>query len=177
MNLFKQYFSVQDVDVRNIVRKHWSRSGQSFLFKLSSKVRAMEDRNPAFYPIDRPRQIVRVITVMVPFQLGGNNYSSPDSMTSSPFLPRIREAAKTHKLVEQELAHSVNATALVLTEAKLSSPEVRRIDGGAAHCTHTACHLHSHRFVSRCTSLASVIMHFVFPVSKSQHSGGNRQQQ
>lgn len=37
---------------------------------------------------------------------------------------RIREAAKTHKLVEQELAHSVNATALVLTEAKLSSPEV-----------------------------------------------------
>uniref|UniRef100_A0A8C5DT72 Diacylglycerol kinase n=1 Tax=Gouania willdenowi TaxID=441366 RepID=A0A8C5DT72_GOUWI len=38
---------------------------------------------------------------------------------------RIREAAKTHKLVEQELAHAVNATALVLTEAKLSSPEVR----------------------------------------------------
>uniref|UniRef100_A0A8C5DJ55 Diacylglycerol kinase n=1 Tax=Gouania willdenowi TaxID=441366 RepID=A0A8C5DJ55_GOUWI len=36
---------------------------------------------------------------------------------------RIREAAKTHKLVEQELAHAVNATALVLTEAKLSSPE------------------------------------------------------
>uniref|UniRef100_A0A8C5DJ50 Diacylglycerol kinase n=1 Tax=Gouania willdenowi TaxID=441366 RepID=A0A8C5DJ50_GOUWI len=38
---------------------------------------------------------------------------------------KIREAAKTHKLVEQELAHAVNATALVLTEAKLSSPEVR----------------------------------------------------
>ena len=40
---------------------------------------------------------------------------------------RIREAAKSHKLVEQELAHSVNATALVLTEAfpsKPSSPEV-----------------------------------------------------
>ncbi|XP_028298006.1 diacylglycerol kinase eta-like [Gouania willdenowi] len=36
---------------------------------------------------------------------------------------KIREAAKTHKLVEQELAHAVNATALVLTEAKLSSPE------------------------------------------------------
>lgn len=43
-------------------------------------------------------------------------------------LPRIREAAKTHKLVEQELAHAVNATALVLTEAKLSSPEVRQRD-------------------------------------------------
>lgn len=27
--------------------------------------------------------------------------------------------------MEQELAHAVNATALVLTEAKLSSPEVR----------------------------------------------------
>ncbi|XP_013889332.1 diacylglycerol kinase eta [Austrofundulus limnaeus] len=36
---------------------------------------------------------------------------------------KIREAAKTHKLVEQELAHAVNATALVLTEAKLSSLE------------------------------------------------------
>ncbi|XP_061643142.1 diacylglycerol kinase eta-like [Phyllopteryx taeniolatus] len=35
----------------------------------------------------------------------------------------IREAAKTHKLVEQELAHAVNASATVLTEAKLSSPE------------------------------------------------------
>uniref|UniRef100_A0A8C7X9M1 Diacylglycerol kinase n=1 Tax=Oryzias sinensis TaxID=183150 RepID=A0A8C7X9M1_9TELE len=38
---------------------------------------------------------------------------------------KIRDSAKTHKLVEQELAHAVNATALVLTEAKLSSPEVR----------------------------------------------------
>ena len=40
---------------------------------------------------------------------------------------RIREAAKSHKLVEQELAHAVNATALVLSEAfpsKPSSPEV-----------------------------------------------------
>ncbi|XP_008433540.1 diacylglycerol kinase eta isoform X1 [Poecilia reticulata] len=36
---------------------------------------------------------------------------------------KIREAAKTHKLVEQELAHAVNATALVLTEAKVSSNE------------------------------------------------------
>jgi len=44
---------------------------------------------------------------------------------NSGVLPRIREAAKTHKLVEQELAHAVNATALVLTEAKLSNPEVR----------------------------------------------------
>uniref|UniRef100_A0A7N5ZVP1 Diacylglycerol kinase n=1 Tax=Anabas testudineus TaxID=64144 RepID=A0A7N5ZVP1_ANATE len=43
---------------------------------------------------------------------------------------KIREAAKTHKLVEQELAHAVNATALVLTEAKLSSPEVRAGRGG-----------------------------------------------
>ncbi|XP_043952925.1 diacylglycerol kinase eta isoform X4 [Gambusia affinis] len=36
---------------------------------------------------------------------------------------KIREAAKTHKLVEQELAHAVNATALVLTEAKVSTNE------------------------------------------------------
>ncbi|CAL8376723.1 unnamed protein product [Boreogadus saida] len=39
---------------------------------------------------------------------------------------KIREAAKSHKLVEQELAHAVNATALVLSEAfpsKPSSPE------------------------------------------------------
>ena len=43
---------------------------------------------------------------------------------------RIREAAKTHKLVEQELAHAVNASAMVLTEAfpsKPSSPEVRQL--------------------------------------------------
>lgn len=45
------------------------------------------------------------------------------------FVLRIRDAAKTHKLVEQELAHAVNATALVLTEAKLSSPEVRHRSG------------------------------------------------
>ncbi|KAM8897608.1 diacylglycerol kinase eta isoform 1-T1 [Spinachia spinachia] len=38
-------------------------------------------------------------------------------------ISKIREAAKTHKLVEQELAHAVNATALVLTEARLSTPE------------------------------------------------------
>ncbi|XP_061619270.1 diacylglycerol kinase delta isoform X8 [Phyllopteryx taeniolatus] len=38
-------------------------------------------------------------------------------------ISKIREAAKTHKLVEQELAHAVNASATVLTEAKLSSPE------------------------------------------------------
>ncbi|KAK7170763.1 hypothetical protein R3I94_000847 [Phoxinus phoxinus] len=40
---------------------------------------------------------------------------------------RIREVAKTHKVVEQELAHSVNASAAVLSEAfpsKPSSPEV-----------------------------------------------------
>uniref|UniRef100_A0A4W5MNJ7 Diacylglycerol kinase n=1 Tax=Hucho hucho TaxID=62062 RepID=A0A4W5MNJ7_9TELE len=39
-------------------------------------------------------------------------------------------AAKTHKLVEQELAHAVNASAMVLTEAfpsKPSSPEVRQL--------------------------------------------------
>uniref|UniRef100_A0A673C4D4 Diacylglycerol kinase n=1 Tax=Sphaeramia orbicularis TaxID=375764 RepID=A0A673C4D4_9TELE len=51
----------------------------------------------------------------------------------SASLSRIREAAKTHKLVEQELAHAVNATALVLTEAKLSSPEVRQTAGQMAH--------------------------------------------
>ena len=40
---------------------------------------------------------------------------------------RIREVAKTHKVVEQELAHAVNASAAVLSEAfpsKPSSPEV-----------------------------------------------------
>uniref|UniRef100_W5NAG7 Diacylglycerol kinase n=1 Tax=Lepisosteus oculatus TaxID=7918 RepID=W5NAG7_LEPOC len=39
---------------------------------------------------------------------------------------RIREAAKTHKIVEQELAHAVNASALILSEAfsnKSSFPE------------------------------------------------------
>lgn len=61
-----------------------------------------------------------------------NNCGSFKSVISSLLvLPRIREAAKTHKLVEQELAHAVNATALVLTEAKLSSPEVRQRDGQA----------------------------------------------
>lgn len=53
---------------------------------------------------------------------------------------RIREAATTHKLVEQELAHAVNATALVLTEAKLSIPEVRRRGGERADAaTLTSC--------------------------------------
>uniref|UniRef100_A0AAQ5YPT3 Diacylglycerol kinase n=1 Tax=Amphiprion ocellaris TaxID=80972 RepID=A0AAQ5YPT3_AMPOC len=46
-------------------------------------------------------------------------------IVADTLINKIREAAKTHKLVEQELAHAVNATALVLTEAKLSSPEVR----------------------------------------------------
>lgn len=63
---------------------------------------------------------------MVPAEAGENNYSRHVNGSPSFPLPRIREAAKTHKLVEQELAHSVNATALVLTEAKLSSPEVRQ---------------------------------------------------
>uniref|UniRef100_A0A3Q3GFK5 Diacylglycerol kinase n=1 Tax=Labrus bergylta TaxID=56723 RepID=A0A3Q3GFK5_9LABR len=44
-------------------------------------------------------------------------------LVADTLITKIREAAKTHKLVEQELAHAVNATALVLTEAKLSSPE------------------------------------------------------
>ncbi|XP_016889456.1 diacylglycerol kinase eta [Cynoglossus semilaevis] len=44
-------------------------------------------------------------------------------MVADTLINKIREAAETHKLVEQELAHAVNATALVLTEAKLSSPE------------------------------------------------------
>uniref|UniRef100_A0A674NMM0 Diacylglycerol kinase n=2 Tax=Takifugu rubripes TaxID=31033 RepID=A0A674NMM0_TAKRU len=44
-------------------------------------------------------------------------------IVADALISKIREAAKTHKLVEQELAHAVNATALVLTEAKLSSPE------------------------------------------------------
>ncbi|XP_062300932.1 diacylglycerol kinase eta isoform X1 [Scomber scombrus] len=44
-------------------------------------------------------------------------------IVADTLINKIRDAAKTHKLVEQELAHAVNATALVLTEAKLSSPE------------------------------------------------------
>ncbi|XP_072314899.1 diacylglycerol kinase delta isoform X2 [Eucyclogobius newberryi] len=44
-------------------------------------------------------------------------------LVADTLINKIRETAKSHKLVEQELAHAVNATALVLTEAKLSSPE------------------------------------------------------
>ncbi|XP_076018562.1 diacylglycerol kinase eta isoform X2 [Genypterus blacodes] len=47
-------------------------------------------------------------------------------IVADALITKIRDAAKTHKLVEQELAHAVNATALVLTEAfpsKPSSPE------------------------------------------------------
>ncbi|XP_031441285.1 diacylglycerol kinase eta isoform X3 [Clupea harengus] len=47
-------------------------------------------------------------------------------IVADTLINRIREAAKTHKLVEQELAHAVNATALALTEgfpSKPSSPE------------------------------------------------------
>lgn len=61
----------------------------------------------------------------MPFQLVEIIITALSSLCFLPRPPRIREAAKTHKLVEQELAHAVNATALVLTEAKLSSPEVR----------------------------------------------------
>ncbi|XP_068443693.1 diacylglycerol kinase delta [Clinocottus analis] len=44
-------------------------------------------------------------------------------IVADTLINKIREAAQTHMLVEQELAHAVNATALVLTEAKLSTPE------------------------------------------------------
>ncbi|XP_057711626.1 diacylglycerol kinase eta [Corythoichthys intestinalis] len=44
-------------------------------------------------------------------------------LVAETLISKIREAAKIHKLVEQELAHAVNASAVVLTEAKLSSPE------------------------------------------------------
>ncbi|KAG7464738.1 hypothetical protein MATL_G00168830 [Megalops atlanticus] len=47
-------------------------------------------------------------------------------LVADTLINRIREAAKTHKVVEQELAHAVNASALVLSEAfpsKPSSPE------------------------------------------------------
>ncbi|MEQ2309567.1 hypothetical protein AMECASPLE_000274 [Ameca splendens] len=44
-------------------------------------------------------------------------------IVADTLINKIQEAAKTHKLVEQELAHAVNATALVLTEAKVSSNE------------------------------------------------------
>ncbi|XP_067300544.1 diacylglycerol kinase delta isoform X2 [Pseudorasbora parva] len=48
-------------------------------------------------------------------------------LVADSLIYRIREVAKTHKVVEQELAHSVNASAAVLSEAfpsKPSSPEV-----------------------------------------------------
>uniref|UniRef100_A0A8C6TTB1 Diacylglycerol kinase n=1 Tax=Neogobius melanostomus TaxID=47308 RepID=A0A8C6TTB1_9GOBI len=44
-------------------------------------------------------------------------------LVADTLINKIRDTAKSQKLVEQELAHAVNATALVLTEAKLSSPE------------------------------------------------------
>ncbi|XP_053537443.1 diacylglycerol kinase delta isoform X3 [Ictalurus punctatus] len=47
-------------------------------------------------------------------------------LVADSLISRIREVAKTHKVVEQELAHAVNASAAVLTEAfpsKPSSPE------------------------------------------------------
>ncbi|KAG9274483.1 diacylglycerol kinase delta isoform X3 [Astyanax mexicanus] len=47
-------------------------------------------------------------------------------LVADSLINRIREAAKTHKVVEQELAHAVNASAAVLSEAfpsKPSSPE------------------------------------------------------
>ncbi|KTF93631.1 hypothetical protein cypCar_00004416 [Cyprinus carpio] len=47
-------------------------------------------------------------------------------LVADTLINRIREVAKTHKVVEQELAHSVNASAAVLSEAfpsKPSSPE------------------------------------------------------
>ncbi|KAM3857541.1 diacylglycerol kinase eta [Diretmus argenteus] len=43
-------------------------------------------------------------------------------IVADTLITKIREAAKTHKLVEQELAHAVNATALVLSEAFPSKP-------------------------------------------------------
>ncbi|KAL4631692.1 diacylglycerol kinase delta-like isoform X8 [Arapaima gigas] len=43
-------------------------------------------------------------------------------LVADTLIARIREAAKTHKLVEQELAHAVNASALVLSEAFPSRP-------------------------------------------------------
>uniref|UniRef100_A0A8C9VHV8 Diacylglycerol kinase n=1 Tax=Scleropages formosus TaxID=113540 RepID=A0A8C9VHV8_SCLFO len=50
-------------------------------------------------------------------------------LVADALISRIRETAKTHKLVEQELAHAVNASTLVLSEAFPSrpcSPEVSR---------------------------------------------------
>ncbi|XP_066536492.1 diacylglycerol kinase delta isoform X2 [Hoplias malabaricus] len=47
-------------------------------------------------------------------------------LVADSLINRIREVAKTHKVVEQELAHAVNASAAVLSEAfpsKPSSPE------------------------------------------------------
>ncbi|XP_060787155.1 diacylglycerol kinase eta isoform X4 [Neoarius graeffei] len=47
-------------------------------------------------------------------------------LVADSLINRIRDVAKTHKVVEQELAHAVNASAAVLTEAfpsKPSSPE------------------------------------------------------
>uniref|UniRef100_A0AAY5EHG0 Diacylglycerol kinase n=1 Tax=Electrophorus electricus TaxID=8005 RepID=A0AAY5EHG0_ELEEL len=49
-------------------------------------------------------------------------------LVADSLINRIREVATTHKVVEQELAHAVNASAAVLSEAfpsKPSSPEVQ----------------------------------------------------
>ncbi|XP_029113220.1 diacylglycerol kinase delta isoform X3 [Scleropages formosus] len=43
-------------------------------------------------------------------------------LVADALISRIRETAKTHKLVEQELAHAVNASTLVLSEAFPSRP-------------------------------------------------------
>ncbi|XP_066496267.1 diacylglycerol kinase delta-like [Tiliqua scincoides] len=48
------------------------------------------------------------------------------AQVTETLISRIREAAKTHKAIEQELAHAVNGSALALSEAlpsKSSSPE------------------------------------------------------
>uniref|UniRef100_A0A8C7N601 Diacylglycerol kinase n=1 Tax=Oncorhynchus kisutch TaxID=8019 RepID=A0A8C7N601_ONCKI len=77
----------------------------------------------------------------------------------------IREAAKTHKLVEQELAHAVNASAMVLTEAfpsKPSSPEVRQLHFPAVTTlNYTTQHVGVFSFcISMCVSLRwSVCVH------------------
>uniref|UniRef100_A0A673KQD3 Diacylglycerol kinase n=1 Tax=Sinocyclocheilus rhinocerous TaxID=307959 RepID=A0A673KQD3_9TELE len=81
----------------------------------------------------------------VPVQVDGEAWIQPPGIVQivhknrAPMLTRdrvskcdtslIREVANTHKVVEQELAHSVNASAAVLSEAfpsKPSSPEVTR---------------------------------------------------
>uniref|UniRef100_A0A8B9LBF7 Diacylglycerol kinase n=1 Tax=Astyanax mexicanus TaxID=7994 RepID=A0A8B9LBF7_ASTMX len=55
-------------------------------------------------------------------------------LVADSLINRIREAAKTHKVVEQELAHAVNASAAVLSEAFPSKPSTCVLLGVLCFC-------------------------------------------